>query len=125
MSEDDYGRKRQTDFEYALTGGKAMEAVKMSSPMESLLKKAGMPEREIPEAATVIVMGMNKMGPNAPETARMDLITTLMGQCAKDKPDIVKDVMTMAVAKMDSGGGMTMQAKSPAMSAYTPPKRGM
>lgn len=125
MSEDDYGRKRQTDYEYALTGGKAMEPVKLSNPMESILLKAGMPEREVKEAASVIVMGINKMGEGAPEKERQNLVSVLMGQCAKDKPEVVAQVTEMAVAKMDKTGGLSLQAKAPAQSSFTPPKRGM
>lgn len=125
MSEDDYGRRRQTDYEYALTGGKALEGVKLPNAMESILLKAGMPEREVKETASVIVMGINKMGESAPEKERQNLVSVLMGQCAKDKPEVVAQVTEMAVAKMDKTGGLSMQAKAPAQSSFTPPKRGM
>lgn len=125
MSEDDYGRRRQSDYEYALTGGKALEGVKMPNAMESILLKAGMAEREVQEAARVIVMGINKMGEGAPEKERQNLVSVLMGQCAKDKPDIVAQVTEMAVARMDKTGGLSLQAKSPAQSTFTPPKRGV
>lgn len=125
MSDDDYGRRRQSDYEYALTGGKKLEGVKLPTAMESILLKAGMPEREVPETASVIVMGINKMGPDAPEKERQNLVSTLMGQCAKDKPDVVAQVTEMAVAKMDKtgGGGLSLQAKAPAQSSFAPPKR--
>lgn len=119
MSEDDYGRRRQTDFEYAQTGGKVAMTAPSTNPMEAMLRAAKMPEIEIAEAARVIPMGLQKMGPDAPEAEQKKFVAMMMGGCADGKPDVVAAVTKLASdIATPKAGGMTLQQK-PAGSAYS------
>ena len=116
--EDDYGRRRSAEFDYALTGGKVAGPAKIETAMEGLLRKAGMPDIEIAEAARVIPMGLQKMGAGAPEAEQQKFVAMMMGGCADGKPDAVASVTKLAADIANpKTGGLTMQAK-PMGSSY-------
>lgn len=94
--EDDYGRRRSAEFDYALTGGKAAVTAKMPTAMESALRGAGMHETEISEAARVIPMGLQKMGANAPEVEQQKFVAMMVGSCVNGKPDVVASITKLA-----------------------------
>lgn len=122
--EDDYGRRRSAEFDYALTGGKAAVTAKMPTAMESALRGAGMHETEISEAARVIPMGLQKMGANAPEVEQQKFVAMMMGSCINGKPDVVASVTKLAgdIAHPKTEG-MTLQAKpmGSTFGSYKPP----
>jgi hypothetical protein len=122
--EDDYGRRRSAEFDYALTGGKVGVQAKMPTAMESALRGAGMHETEISEAARVIPMGLQKMGANAPEVEQQKFVAMMMGSCVNGKPDVLASVTKLAgdIAHPKSDG-ITMQAKPMGSSygSYKPP----
>lgn len=124
--EDDYGRRRSAEFDYALNGGKVGVTTKMPTAMESALRGAGMHETEISEAARVIPMGLQKMGANAPEVEQQKFVAMMMGSCVNGKPDVVASVTKLAgdIAHPKTEG-MTLQAKpmGSTFGSYSPPSR--
>lgn len=118
--DDDYGRRRNADFEYALAGGKPVEREREPNKIEKLLIDANMPKREVEETAKVILMAIEKMGVKAPPPEQEKTVGMLIGPVANG--ELVRNVTNLAVeqVRMKQAFG-TPQNTGGSKSTFTPP----
>ena len=100
-AEDDYGRRRDADFQYA--GG-----VQEPQPkgIEKFLLASGMPKDEVPETAGAIVKLMEKMR-NDPSAAQLKMVDTFMGRYAN--PDAVVGITKLALEEVKEKHAFTLK----------------
>ncbi len=99
---DEYGResapkelRNEQDWRVQMEGSKAD---KKMTPIETVLKNAGMRPQEIEETAAVILKSIEKMGVKAPPPEQEKTVGMLIGPVGT--PDIVRSITNMAVEEV-------------------------
>jgi hypothetical protein len=117
--DDDYGRRRADDYQYANQGNAAAPP----TAIEKILLQSGMPQKEVGETATAIVTLMGKMT-NDPLPQQQKMVGTFMGRHAN--PEAVTAITSIALDEVKEKNAFTLApaGNQPAVksSAFSAPK---
>lgn len=119
--DDDYGRRRNADYEYALTGGKALpKAEQEPTALEKKLLETGMPKSELADTVRAINWTIEQTGLKAHPAEQEKGVKLCMGKYGDEGQ--VREITNMVVEGMIKKGASLSGPgnKAGGMSVSTP-----
>lgn len=101
MAEDDYGRRRDADFSYALTGGKNLPetpVAKAPTALETKLLDAGITQKDLADTVRAINWTIEQTGLKAHPAEQEKGVKLCMGSAGT--PQQVREITNMVVESM-------------------------